>query len=288
MKILLLISILFSPLIYSKVPNKRVVVLGFDGLGGYWMRKNMEQMPFTQSLFNISVHTTKMRCILPTYSGPNWAGILRGTRPIVHGVFNNKIQPIRKKAPLTIFEVLRNNYPGIKMKVIADWHGIPEILRDNTFLTKIDSKYEIKDDALNKTIQAINEGNHFVFTHFDNADHAGHAHGWGSMKYLEAMRYVDYAIKKVYDHLKVNNLLDKVDIIITSDHGGSGKGHKGFIRGQVRDIPFIAIGPSFKKGYEIKQFLLRNFQVPHIVAKVFNVMTPKNWSFHGDIDDIYR
>jgi len=288
MKLFLIILVLLSPVLYGKTPSKKVIVLGFDGLGGYWMRKNMDQMPFTKSLFKESVHTTKMRCILPTLSGPNWAGIIRGTRPIIHGVFNNKIQPIRKNTPKSIFEVLKNNYPNIKMKVIADWNGILDIIRDHNFLEKVDSKYEIKDDALNKTIEAINQGNHFIFTHFDNADHEGHAHGWGSREYLNSMRYVDYVIKTIYNHLKAKNMLNKVDIIITSDHGGSGKGHSGFVRGQVRDIPFLALGPSFKEGHEIKQILIRNFQVPHIIAEVFGVKTPESWSSQGEIKGIYR
>ena len=287
LRLILLITLFFSFPAFSN-SSKRVVILGFDGFGGYWMRKNKDATPFINSLYKKGVHTTKMRCILPTLSGPNWTGIFRGSRPSVHGVLDNKIRPYRKKWPSTIFEILKNQYPKMSMKVIADWYGIMDILRDNKFLQKENSDHNILDDALNKTLKAINEGHQVIFTHFDSTDHAGHSKGWGSKEYVEAMTYNDNVVKRVYEHLKKNNLLDKVDIIITSDHGGAGNGHSGFIKSNVRDVPFIAVGPSFKENYEIKQVLLRNFQIPHIIAKIFDVKTPRNWSTEGDIKNIYR
>jgi len=68
-----------------------------------------------------------------------------------------------------------------------------------------------------------------MFVQLDDVDHAGHAHGFSprSAKYLKAIEKSDRQFGKMLSALKSRNTYDQENwlIIVTSDHGGSGKGH---------------------------------------------------------------
>ena len=70
-------------------------------------------------------------------------------------------------------------------------------------------------------------------------------------EYFEAVKKVDSEIAKIVtfidSELNEKNFL----LIITADHGGSGKSHKTILREHIT-IPWIAYGTSIKKGYKFK------------------------------------
>lgn len=91
----------------------------------------------------------------------------------------------------------------------------------------------------------------FTLLHLGAADEAGHAHGWMSPGYLDAVRSVDANIGILLDTIRAHpRRLGDVVIVLTADHGG--KPHM-----RVHDdatcrcnyqVPFLVWGPGVTRG----------------------------------------
>ena len=97
-----------------------------------------------------------------------------------------------------------------------------------------------------------------TFVHFGEPDGAGHGRGWMGHAYLEAILKVDAAIGKILQTLKESGEEDATAIIVTADHGGSGRQH--FLRAQPDApenvlIPWICVGPGVRAGTVIRRTL---------------------------------
>lgn len=63
----------------------------------------------------------------------------------------------------------------------------------------------------------------YTFLHYRSPDSAGHANGWGSPAYLDAIRAADAQLARILDLIaRDRNLRARVIIIVSADHGGGG------------------------------------------------------------------
>lgn len=97
-----------------------------------------------------------------------------------------------------------------------------------------------------------------TFVHLREADDAGHDHGWMGEKYLEAVRAADRALGSIVASVEKAGALGKTAILVTADHGGSGRGH--FRRGDIHrpenvTIPWICVGPKVPAGLVIDRMI---------------------------------
>ena len=88
--------------------------------------------------------------------------------------------------------------------------------------------------------------------HFPEPDIPGHKKGWMSEEYLNAIKRVDTELGKIVTTLKQAGIYENTLLIITADHGGKGKTHKGD-HPYVTTIPWLAVGKGVKKNYTIKE-----------------------------------
>ncbi len=99
------------------------------------------------------------------------------------------------------------------------------------------------------TIQVIGmKGFGFMLINFSFTDAMGHAEGWMSDPYLEAVAQADQAVRYVLSVL--NDHLETTLIVITADHGGLGYTHS-LNRPEDETIPWIITGPCVKEGFEL-------------------------------------
>jgi predicted AlkP superfamily pyrophosphatase or phosphodiesterase len=82
-----------------------------------------------------------------------------------------------------------------------------------------------------------------LFVHFDDVDHAGHDHGWGSAQYLEAIGMVDGLIRKLREAAPVGKTL----FVVVADHGGTGTKH-GNDTTEELEVPLVFHGPGIRSG----------------------------------------
>lgn len=87
-----------------------------------------------------------------------------------------------------------------------------------------------------------------MFVHFADPDNAGHSSGWMSPAYMTAVQESDRCLGTIVDALERSGVADSTLLIVTADHGGSGRSHSG--RGKELDtrIPWIVRGPEIRPG----------------------------------------
>jgi predicted AlkP superfamily pyrophosphatase or phosphodiesterase len=93
-----------------------------------------------------------------------------------------------------------------------------------------------------------------TFLHFREADEKGHRRGWMSPDYLEALRGIDRALSAVVATIEKHGGFGKTALIVTADHGGSGRDHYWFFipnKPEHMTIPWICVGPGVPEGLKI-------------------------------------
>ncbi len=89
----------------------------------------------------------------------------------------------------------------------------------------------------------------FTFLHLRLPDDAGHAHGWMSPDYLDAVAETDALVGEVLDAIEANRRLSKrLVVILTADHGGTPGEKSHSDAGDPEDfrIPFAVWGRSIQ------------------------------------------
>jgi len=95
-----------------------------------------------------------------------------------------------------------------------------------------------------------------TFIHFREPDENGHRYGWMTPKYIEGVQAVDKALALVVSTIEKNGGFEKIALIVTADHGGSGRGHYKFNepeRVENVTIPWICVGPKVPAGLKIER-----------------------------------
>ena len=267
----------------SEVPGvKHVVIIGCDGMSPDGIQK--AETPNMDALMQRGAYTMHARAVMPTSSSPNWASMLMGAGPEQHGVTSNDWRP--NKFALTptavgsggifptIFSVLRAEQPSAVIACFHDWGGIG-VLFEREALDII----EDTDGPVNTTKRAIAyfkaKQPDFTFIHLDHIDHAGHKHGYRTPEYYKSVEEADRLIGEAIQGLEAAGMLAQTILIITSDHGGVGKGHGGATLAEV-EIPWIIAGPGVAPAKELTSFV-NIYDTAATVAHIFGLTAPDCW-----------
>ena len=248
------VALICLPLLHAQTPVPspvHFVVIGVDGLSVDGIRA--AKSPRLHKFMEQAAWTLEARAVMPTLSSPNWESIITGSAPEQHGITSNgylkekvEIKPLcldaAGKFP-TIFQILRDQKPNSRIAVIHDWDGFADLLEKSApdFL-----QHEAGPRKTVETAVRYWNQNHpdLMFVHLDNVDHAGHEYGWSTREYYAAVEEADTDLGK---------LLDAVEdapgtyVLITSDHGGKGRGHGGNSMGELL-IPWMLSGPGVSRG----------------------------------------
>jgi hypothetical protein len=93
---------------------------------------------------------------------------------------------------------------------------------------------------------------HYSFIHFAEPDAAGHHSGWGNAEYNNAVKAIDGYLGAIFNLVQTNpTLAGKTTIILTADHGGSGKDHSNPTLPLDYTIPFYVWGPGVPAGADL-------------------------------------
>ena len=92
----------------------------------------------------------------------------------------------------------------------------------------------------------------YSFVHFSEPDWVGHASGWGSTEYMNAVRTVDGYLGQIFNLVNTDSrFMNKTAIILTADHGGTGTGHGDPTLALDYTIPFMVWGGGATAGAEL-------------------------------------
>lgn len=262
-------------------PGPHVIIIGVDGLSVDGVAKG--NTPRLHALIDRAAWTLEARGVLPTLSSPNWASAINGAGPAQHGITSNgwfrhmvEFQPVCRandgKFP-TIFGTLRAAYPASKIAVFHDWRGFADLLEKEAPDVL---RHERGPERTTRAAIAYWRENRpaLTFIHLDNADHAGHAHGWYSQEYYRAVEAADGYIGEVLDMIESLSARDSTFVLVTSDHGGTAHGHGKNSLAEIL-IPWILAGPGIAPGRITTP--VNTFDTALTVAWIFNLAPPPCW-----------
>ncbi|MCW3124963.1 MAG: hypothetical protein JWO03_621 [Bacteroidetes bacterium] len=276
---LLLISFSFA---YSQ-KIKHVIVFGIDGCSPDGIIK--APTPNIDSLVAHGSWTWEAKAQMPTSSSTNWASIIDGVPPSVHGIWSNDWQREQikgisycggKKGHVfpTIFRVLRENDKHAQIACMMEWWSFRRLVEDGVCSIRQRTILEGVTDTRVPTVISVRKPK-FLFIHFNNVDETGHKDGHGTQKYYDAVARVDKSIGKIIKAVKKAHMLESTVFVIIADHGGVGHGHGGPSPAEV-NVPFIISGAGIKQDHHITSFV-NNYDLPVTIAKMFNAKVPDCW-----------
>lgn len=264
---------------------KHIVYIGLDGWGSYCMDK--AQMPTVKRLMEQGCWTLQKRTVLPSSSAVNWASMFMGAGPELHGYteWGSQTPELPSRVLLknnifpTIFQLYRDADPNAEIGVLSEWAGI-KYLVDTLSCSYVKSgiDYEKYPDALCEATEAYIMDKHpnLVAVCFDQPDHVGHAIGHDTPEYYLEMERLDKSIARIVAAVDKAGMTDETIFIITSDHGGIGKGHGGKTMNEM-ETPFIIAGKGVKKGGEFAESMVQ-YDVASTMAYILRLQQPQVWT----------
>ncbi|HUS30957.1 MAG TPA: alkaline phosphatase family protein [Kofleriaceae bacterium] len=255
---------------------RRVFVVIVDGLR---LDKSYEQ-PFLDDLRRRGVDSEAMSHY-PTWSRPNYVSILTGVPPSASGVRTN-----HHSTPVALDSLMdRAHAAGLHTAMGSDYDVLPrlflrprrargDVVKEPAQPLQIDPSDV--DGALDQeSALAVQAPDANLESPFDDAryapwpggfseagdalagaddelvvlllgavDAAGHAHGGNSDEYRAAVAIADHALGRALARVD----LSQDAIIITADHGHTGRGGHGGVEPEVMYVPLIAAGAGIKPG----------------------------------------
>lgn len=242
------------------IPAKRVrhvIVIGVDGLSRDGVLN--AETPTMRDMMAKGSWTVHARGVLPTTSSANWASILSGAGPEQHGVTTNDWRVDQFNIPTSvtgsggyfpsIFQVLTDQHPDWEIGSVYNWDGFAN-LYDRRF---VDYDAHGQDEFITADLAVAYikaKRPEFLFVHLDQVDHALHGHGHGTPEYYAAVGTADTQIAQIRQATIDAGIADDTVIVVTSDHGGVGKGHGGETLAEI-EVPWIAYGAGINRGLEM-------------------------------------
>ena len=241
---------------------RRVFLVIIDGLR---LDRSFE-LPYLDDLRRQGVDT-EASSHYPSYSRPNYVSILTGVPPIASGVRTNHhasvvlLDSLMDRAHAASFRVaLATDYDVLPRLFLRPPHAGPSEdieVGDDVEPTSVhdpdanlvspfdDARYAPWPGGFAETGAAlVNRRADLVVMLVGAVDAAGHEHGGDSPQYREAAVSADRAIARAL--AKIDLTQDAV--VITADHGHTGRGGHGGVEPEVMTVPLILAGAGVAKG----------------------------------------
>ncbi|MEG1607508.1 MAG: alkaline phosphatase [Mucinivorans sp.] len=263
---------------------KHVILIASDGFSGQIVRENPGKFPNIEKLFARGSYTLEARSVLPSSSAVNWATLLMGAGPEMHGFTewgskSPEVEPIYTTPQYgmfpSIFSVVRAQRPKAITGALYSWDGIGYLFEkravDLDFLAPEDD-----DKIAQRATEYISQAKpNFLFVYFSEPDHTGHTYGWLSQQYITSCQKIDSLVGVVVNAIDAQLDGKSTAIIYTSDHGGVDKGHGGKSMSEMQ-VPYVMVGRGIAQGQKIEGVVMKYDNAP-TVAKMLNLKVPEQW-----------
>lgn len=260
---------------------KHVILIGADGLGSFIMNDHKGSFPNLEKLMQEGSSSLQMRSVLPSSSAVNWASILMGAGPELHGFTEwgsqkpelpSRVIGSRGMFP-GIFGLVKDKYPQSETGVFYSWDGIGYLFEKEAVSLDISAK---STEVLSESIDFLNKKSPvFSFIYFAQPDGKGHNNGWGSQEYVDDCKMIDRYVGEIMQTIKKNGMDKNSIVIFISDHGGIDKGHGGKTM-QEMEVPYIVWGKNVKAGYKIEESLMV-YDNASTIAHILGLNQPQVW-----------
>ena len=222
-----------------------VAILGIDGMGNFDTKAN------TPNIDSLTANGSLNHFVLsenPTISAENWAAMLYGTSPQVHGKTNGyigKFEHTDKNMP-SLFSRVRTSFPDAYLTSVVNWNPINHGIIEHDI--NVDFATAASDALLTpKIIRRIAKKPKLLFVQFDDVDGAGHKYTYGSKEHIKQIETTDRYIGRIISAYKRAGIFDDTLFIVIADHGGIRKGHGGYSDTE-KYVTFAVSGKTVLKG----------------------------------------
>lgn len=229
---------------------RRVVLVSVDGLRADALERY--HPPTLNRLAAEAAFTSRARTVLPSLTAPAHLSLFSSVPPDGHGIFGDDIQYTQEMASLD---------PLFRHGARSGLHARAFMARDSP-LEQLEvalgcrlafglDSLTLVDPGADRIVEAAlptlaDPEVEMVFVHLPDPDMAGHAHGFESPEYRDAVLRADAALAELVEVLGPETLL-----VVTSDHGGGGAfGSHQHGSGSEEDvrIPLLFHGPRVVPG----------------------------------------
>ncbi len=260
-------------------PIDYVINVSVDGLGSSYLQSliNANQLPNFKRFQTEGAWTNNARndydstVTLPNHasmftgrgvlgaSGHNWTG---NVDPLPGQTLHSN----KGSYVASVFDVVHDNglrtgmYVGKTKFSLFDTsydatNGAPDITGPNNGRDKIDTYvFNGSSAALTSSFVTDMAANpyRYSFVHFADPDTVGHASGWGSTDYNNAVIAIDGYLASLFNLVSTNPTLQgRTAIVLSSDHGGNGTDHSNAADPLNFTIPFYVWGPTVTAGADL-------------------------------------
>jgi arylsulfatase A-like enzyme len=230
----------------------RVLIISIDGLRPDVMLR--ARTPNLHRLFETGSFSFWAQTVPTANTLPSHTSMLTGMSVEKHGItFNDERATTRPLYPKvnTLFELAKragystamvtgkSKFMALAKPGTIDWISAPEDPKT--------TDANVADHA-GATLRLHKP--QVMFVHFPGADGSGHGKGWGSPEQMASIEQIDECIGMLLNALKTSALDQSTIVIVSADHGGSGKSH-GPNDLRSLHIPWIINGPGIRKNYDL-------------------------------------
>ena len=249
--------------------SKKVLLVSIDGMrpDAFMMSK------YAQDLLGSSTYYMGATTVYPSVTLPCHMSMHHSVSPEVHGVLNNTYTPA---ADLTDGIAENLSKVGKTSAFFYNWRELGDVILDDALVKKEYvpgetigwAEANIQLASACKEYILANDVD-FTFLYLGYLDEMGHAHGWLSDVYLEAL---DSSLELVIGI--IDALSDEYTVIITTDHGGHGNTH-GSDLAEDMTMPILIIGDGFPGGIEKNGGSI--LDIAPTVAEILGVAPCSSW-----------
>lgn len=257
---------------------KHVFFIGLDGWGSYSVEAS--DMQNIKKLMAEGAWTLEKRTVLPSHSATNWDAMFTGVGPEQHGFWGccsqkPDMEPSVKTAEgifPTVFTYLRENEPEAEVGCIYEWSGIKYLV--DTLSLSYQSQLPQEEICEASCRYILEKKPRFAAFIYDDPDHVGHGIGHDTPELYLKLKELDLWIGKILKAIEEAGIMEESAIVITSDHGGIGKGHGGINLVEVK-TPLIVYGKGIKKGFCFDDIPTVQYDVAGVLAALLGVELPE-------------
>ena len=217
--------------------NNNVLLISFDAFG--WEYMDLVDTPVLNTYFKKQgVYADYILNVIPAETTPNHISLATGLYPESHGIVANEMyDPVfHEHFKYTITDpkwwwgngvepIWYTNEKQGGISGVIWWPGYNIKGYTPTYWNKDDEiTYKGRVDLAINWLKSVKPPN-FLILYFDLLDYIGHDYGFGSPQTLKEIKNIDNITGYLVEQLKQNNLWQKWNIIITSDHGMANVSH---------------------------------------------------------------
>jgi predicted AlkP superfamily pyrophosphatase or phosphodiesterase len=245
--IAIVFAVVLPAALAAQEPKKKVLIIGIDGCRPDALLA--AKAPNLKALIKNGAFSDKAQTGDMTASGSGWGSLLTGVWREKHGVRGNDFKLANFGEFPDVLGRIKKARPEAFVASIVHWDPIQKQIIKKA---DINASQKTDDRVTTEACDILSQKDpDLLFVHLDDVDGAGHKFGFDPklQKYLDAIEKADEqvgAIIKAVENRKTYAMEDWL-ILVSTDHGGTGKGHGQNIP-EHRTIFLIVSGKASAQG----------------------------------------